>query len=1454
MKAFSILRTNTGLTTNMKIVVDSDYGLFMESIESVPELSSTKLKKVRFNKENYFDEMIPYFFKNLPTEIAFSIKYDNDNDNMFNQYSYQYDDLYLMGARNIVDNKNYKEEYEFFAPIYFGKGCFPKYFAIFRVDGPGLIDLNKDNFKSEIINKLKCVKIFDLTKNSPLGEWIEKNFLRNDLFPDTPLEVDYRNDEFTRWFGIDYDSGGYTYKSFFMNDTFEYENAIFDLEKFVFDGYAKNRVAFPNILNMSFLFDDTPATKDSLRKWSINRYYGFYLNDMDLVTSISPYLTVKLKNDVYIDSNNTIRSYTSNYPFDDNKSDSDFSKKEYYVEYLGNFYKIEQYKETLPRTIGKVNTLTGKSKKKVAVEEFINPEVYRYRIISDINLADKQSYLNKNICLLDSNNYIIRYSDYSYFDIEDFDKADVWVIEIDGKYHNIIREDNKLKVNTDYGFDFLIDKYSYYINQPDSSYTTTVSLVVDKDNAPKKFNIYRINFTDIKDFDTSIVDTEFSKYEYETSEDLTKTDETKMYLPDLRSKSFPYDLDDYVYKGEVTNIPTSSEYTANLETFRVVNNDLSELWRKNPIHCRWGFQNSLSANDYPYLLNNSNIFEDYNRTVNPFHPIPSRIERNLDYFYTINSSTSSYIHHSLHIEDHVGDYLNTDFRFDLGLYLNTSTYSVGTYSMTYSLDYFSYFFSKKTKLQNGKIVKNTKKYSTFNRGDFDTPNISLFRGIKFSIFDIENIKYEDGQISNINLATSNKFEDYKLSILLSDNKKPSVTTTCYSFTTYIPGGWIDTYIENTPNPPLALTSSYIFEINGGDSDTIMVGDSVSITSECSFTNNLYIGSTFQLDSSLLISLMDENENPISITSSCSGTICVTSTSTSNKMDWLIVDNWDSRQTYEKDSIVVHDDILYVSATSHGPIDSVYGDTVAPYSYTSVWSPSQYVSPTSSILWNPSYDGSYSNDYVIYNSGEYYKYNSAGTVSFWDPYATYGTNSVVIYKGDYWISKVSNNNKRPSTVTRSRMSDINSSSNYFKQYWEKTSGYESMSRWKIISLWDFNTTYNNGDIVVYNNVIYSCISILPISNYLPTNTTYWLRCCSIDPDTNIVYDSDTNPIILLNDKYYIIRSNVTRSTLENGINIYINKKWKNILINIAIDDNTIKNISEADRDDLYGFALYQRNLNYTKFGLKSPINSKLTAINLINCINDITNKYGFTDYLNYVIIGEDGTINTYNYQNMVGLPHLIKCDFPDEFNVRIDSLKYEAVDSPKNLLKPNRQLNGGIIDNINYLNYYNGIEISYKISKKEEFRVTNKDPQRVLVKNTHGLVNTVYNSVYRHSGYYMPIFYEIELFERPGLTTSLYGNYKFDVSLTNFGRLKQRVISKVNTNKNIMKLKDRKDYRSIYPMLDEFGYTVVDFFIFKSTWDYKYHVECSENINTSNNSTENIITTINTNGNNNLSIE
>lgn len=67
---------------------------------------------------------------------------------------------------------------------------------------------------------------------------------------------------------------------------------------------------------------------------------------------------------------------------------------------------------------------------------------------------------------------------------------------------------------------------------------------------------------------------------------------------------------------------------------------------------------------------------------------------------------------------------------------------------------------------------------------------------------------------------------------------------------------------------------------------------------------------------------------------------------------------------------------------------------------------------------------------------------------------------------------------------------------------------------------------------------------------------------------------------------------------------------------------------------------------------------------------------------------------------------------------------------------------------------------------------------------------------------------------------IYGNYKFDTDLTNFGLMRERRVRKIGRSGSVLKLKKN----SIYPMLDEFGYTFMDFFIFRSTWDMKYHFE------------------------------
>ena len=678
MNSFAILRTNVGLTTNIKIMVDSKYNLALDSIESNGSLSGDKLKNVKFNIKNYYDELVPYFYKNIESDIAFEIKYDNDIETMSDDFSKQYDELYQYGARNIIDNKYYTEEYEYFAPLYIKRNNLPKKFIIFRIDGPGIQLNSKENFTYEVIQKLKTIKIFDLTNSSKLGQWLERNYTNNSSFPEAPLEVDFRSLEFCKWNGIDYKTGGYTTKSFFMDDIFDEEKEIFEIEKFMFDQYSQNKLVFPNILNFSFLFDDEPANSEVTKKWSLNRYLGFYLDDMELFTTMSPYITPFLRNDVEIQEGNILYSPSNVDPFIEGFVDT----RPFYVEYNGEYYKVEKFTEQ------GTTVLVQNSSGNYVNEEYQVSTVTRFKIISSMNLQGKESELNKNYGYIEDGVLINYYN--NPLVIEDFDKSDVWLIEIEGIYHNLVKIDGKIKIQSDYSFNFRENEFSY----KRAGNEVTVSFVVDKNNyPPKKFNIYRLNFTDIKDFDTRIVNTDYSRFEYEKETELTDTDETKMYLENLSSKSIPKDLDDFIYDGEVVNIPVSSEYTANWETFKIEKNELSDIWRKNPVYCRWAFQNSLGGYDLPYLFNNSKIFEDFNRSVNPYSQEPSRIERNLDYFYTINSSTSSYVYHSLHLEkvDATGN-IDSTFRFDLDKYLNLGTYSSGTVSATYSFDYFTNFF------------------------------------------------------------------------------------------------------------------------------------------------------------------------------------------------------------------------------------------------------------------------------------------------------------------------------------------------------------------------------------------------------------------------------------------------------------------------------------------------------------------------------------------------------------------------------------------------------------------------------------------------------------------------------------------------------------------------------------------------------------------------------------------
>lgn len=1279
MKSFSLIKTNVGLTTNVKIVVSSNYQLYLDSIESDPLLSSSDYKKFQFSKSKYYDDLLPEFYNGTPTDISYKVKYDNDNNIMYNTFEHQFDDIYQMGCRDIIDNKDYNESYECFAPLYIGHDSFPSNFIVFRIDGPGLTTLNKDNFSDEIINNLKCVTIFDLSRNTPLGEWIETSFTKNDSFPTAPLYMDYRSLEFSSWNGIDYDSGGYTSRSLFMDSVTDNENTFHDFEKLIYNGYRDNRIVFPNILNLSFLFDDTPATPNELRKWSLNRYMGFYMDSLEKVKSFSPYVLPELRTDIQILGNvitpNGVDPFINGY---DNVNP--------YVEIDGSFYKVERY--TRNSTVDFHKTQLSNTAYSDELEQSVDTF---YKIISEKDFTGlTYSSLNQNLVKIDYNDSIGKYYIYmestydKIIDDDTFNEADVWLLKMNDRFHVIRNQSTdgstQSYIQSDYGFSLDENTFEYWINNIDPSYRTKLSVKVDSSVDLVSFDLYKCKFTDIKDFDTTIVDTKFSDFEYQKSNELTNTDEGKLYTVDYSSKTNPSNYNDYIVNGSVTNIPCASEYTTNGELFRIVDNDLSDLWRKNSSRSKWGFQNSLSSNDYPYLLNNAFISEDFNRTTNPFNPIPNRKERNLDYFYTINSSDVSYSYHSLHVESSDGSSIDTNFNFDLDTYL----------SNTY--DYFTYFFNKKSLFDNGNIITNTEKYSIFEKGDNVIPNSTLFRGLKFELYDVNDLKIANGQIDTINLGSNNNYQGYKFSVLLSASQ--------------------------------------------------------------------------------------------------------------SSLQWKIIDKWEHNKTYNQGDLVSYYDMLIVSSTQ----STITDPSIDPISS------GQWGVTSSSIFW--SVNKLYNNNDYVYNDGEYYyKDNRSSIIDFWFVGNNYDVNDSVLFQNKVWTSTTGSNVNQPGNSSIWRDSNQNAIS-----YWVVS----NLSQiWKVVEIWSSNYTYYYNSItgdgtidkgnsilvdtpgypyVILDNVLYQLNSSYS-SNQSPRTSKSWNKIYTLNQDTDSIVT--VNSIISMNNSYYICTSNDNDEKLNSGVSVYVNNVFKNVLINICISDNTLPNITNSDRDAIY-----------------TDLYSVITANNLINSLSDISNKYGFSNYLNYTIINSNG-ISKYQFDssNIGSIPCLISIQMPDQLSSKNGSLIKKANTIQSSQFKAKRQLLNGKITTIDTLNYYNGNPLGVEIETKKE------DPK--LIDNFSGLTNDIYNIMWRYSGYYCPIFYTVPLFssyvESQGV--KVFGNYKFDTELSNFGLAKERIISKVNRKDNILKFKSKPDIKSIYPMIDEFGYTFVDYFIFKSTWDFQYYIEC-----------------------------
>lgn len=689
-KSFFLVRTNPQLTGNVKLVLSSDSKIYLESFNANETLKKDRFKHVRVRDDEFYKETVSQFFDGVENNTIFDVRDINDVSETYTDWKYQFDTIYQSGAAFIEDNY-YSETYEYLAPLYYSKNL-PSDFIIMRVDGSGSTsqDSNPSNFRNNIIDKWKFVSSFDLTKNSQIGVWLDKNFVSDIGIPKYPLFVRHGDTEPTELSGIDLKHSGWNTITLNLFENFSQNTPIFRSEEFMSELWESNSLLYPHILNLKFLFNDKPATPTSLRNYSLNRYIGFYVDNKDEIGFISPYKGYDLNVDTIFTIEGLDYTETSTIPYLlDNKFIQELSGRiysfdpikngwkegeTYWIEFKQKYYRLERL-PNISQNIYDTNQIIGDYIYKVISDTILQKDItdYDYSIPYDLLSVDEKKTVNKVLIIDLGNDYpegttykdrititdniinnsnptlivfkrvykqtkingvdtlqfiLIPETSNNVFNIQNYDEADLFLIKILNKNFVIKKIDNNYTLLCDDNVNINTKYIESYINNGNITldtkyYSKTEIESIPFDGTIPFFNIYRINFTEIKDFDFNRVNTDSTLYEYEKKYEIKHNLEPKFFMKELRNS--PIDIKtlkiDYGRRVAITdennrtylsrylrgqkNILTNSDYTPD------------DLYYKN-IDGSWQLTRTAinGTNWYDYDKNNYDLKRDYYREEN----------------------------------------------------------------------------------------------------------------------------------------------------------------------------------------------------------------------------------------------------------------------------------------------------------------------------------------------------------------------------------------------------------------------------------------------------------------------------------------------------------------------------------------------------------------------------------------------------------------------------------------------------------------------------------------------------------------------------------------------------------------------------------------------------------------------------------------------------------------------
>lgn len=285
--SFQLIRTNPKLTSNVKLSVDSNSDLWLNSIPADPELAKDQYQRVAVDTTKSHEFNIFKFYNNgkTPSKLAFKIGSNIIQTVTAKDLKNQYDfDFYTSGAK-YLESKQFSEKFSYFAPLYLNQ-ILPDTFVIFKAKGASdftagqqlATNFSKETLSLEFFKNFQLVKAFDMRPETKIGRYLE-SILENPMKPSAPIGINFNSSQaaYSYYRGLSIKTGTYVELPVNTNSVLTRGLPILTKEKFIVSGFESNSIIHPNIVNLEFLFND-----DTAEDFEINRYFGFYCNRIQL--------------------------------------------------------------------------------------------------------------------------------------------------------------------------------------------------------------------------------------------------------------------------------------------------------------------------------------------------------------------------------------------------------------------------------------------------------------------------------------------------------------------------------------------------------------------------------------------------------------------------------------------------------------------------------------------------------------------------------------------------------------------------------------------------------------------------------------------------------------------------------------------------------------------------------------------------------------------------------------------------------------------------------------------------------------------------------------------------------------------------------------------------------------------------------------------------------------------